>query len=138
MPKSENNQQILKKRALTLAEKPSDRTANKDLMEVVEFLLAEERYAIESSYISEVYPLRDLTTLPGTPPFVRGIINLRGKILSIIDLRIFFALPETGLSDLNKVIVLHNRNMEFGILADTVLGARSILRGSLLPALPTL
>jgi purine-binding chemotaxis protein CheW len=46
---------------------------------VVEFLLGVERYAIEFKYIREIQPLRDLTPLPCAPPFVLGLINVRGK-----------------------------------------------------------
>lgn len=129
---------ILKARAMALALEPEQSDAEEERIEIVEFLLADERYAIESTYIGEVYPLRDLTPLPCTPAFVLGIINMRGKILSIIDLRIFFDLPNKGLSDLNKVIVLHDGDMEFGILADTIITARWLPRSDLLPTLPTL
>ena len=63
---------------------------------------------------------------------------MRGKILSVIDLRTFFDLPNRGLSDLNKVIVLHDGTMEFGVLADAIIAARWIPRSDLLPSLPTL
>lgn len=97
-----------------------------EYIEVVEFQLAHEKYAIESNYISEVYPLKELTPLPCTPKFVAGIINVRGKIISVIDIKKFFDLPEKGITDLNKVIIIHNVLMEFGILADAVLGASQI------------
>ena len=131
-------QRILQARAATLALEPENREAEEERIEIVEFLLADERYAVEAAYIGEVYPLKDLTPLPCTPAFVLGIINMRGKILSVIDLRTFFDLPNRGLSDLNKVIVLHDGTMEFGILADAVIAARRIPRAVLLPSLPTL
>ncbi len=129
---------ILKARAVALAREPEKSKAEEDRIEIVEFLLADERYAIESHYIGEVYPLKNLTPLPCTPPFVLGIINMRGKILSVIDLRTFFDLPNRGLSDLNKVIVLHDDAMEFGVLADAIIAARWLPRCALLPSLPTL
>lgn len=131
-------QRILKARAMALAREPEKDGADEERIEIVEFLLADERYAIESAYIGEVYPLRDLTPLPCTPAFVLGVINMRGKILSVIDLRAFFDLPNRGLSDLNKVIVLHDGVMEFGILADAIVTARWLPRSDLLPTLPTL
>ena len=131
-------QRILKARAAALAREPENGAAEEDRIEVVEFLLSDERYAIESTYIGEVYPLKDLTPLPCTPAFVLGIVNMRGKILSVIDLRSFFDLPNRGLSDLNKVIVLKDGAMEFGVLADAIIAARRIPRRALLPSLPTL
>lgn len=135
---NDTEQQILKARAIALAREPEVRDAEGERIEIVEFLLADERYAIESTYIGEVYPLKDLTVLPCTPAFVLGIINLRGRILSVIDLHTFFDLPNRGLSDLNKVIVLHDGSMEFGLLADAIITARWIPRSALLPSLPTL
>ncbi len=129
----ETKKAILKERALALAkERPKEQLAEAHL-EIVEFVLASERYGIESSFIREIYPLRDLTPLPGTPPFVLGIINLRGEIISVIDIKKFFDLPEKGITDLNKVIVLRNAEMEFGVLADAVPGARWIAREAIQP-----
>jgi purine-binding chemotaxis protein CheW len=68
------------------------------------------------------------------PPFVLGIVNVRGQIMSVIDLKKFFNLPAKGLGQLNKLIVLRGEQMELGILADDILGARSIDLGALQPA----
>lgn len=122
----EEKKRILKARAKALAREPEEQIAGDQYLEVVEFLLAHENYAIESSYVREVYPLKELTPLPGTPAAVLGVTSVRGQILSVIDLKKFFELPEKGLTDLNKVIVIHSDAMELGILADAVLGVRSI------------
>jgi len=129
---------ILRKRARALAEPPLQVRGTEADLEVLEFLLTYETYAIELCWIAETYPLRDLTPLPGTPLFVAGIINVRGRILSVIDIRRFFDLPEKGLTNLNKVIILKDGVMEFGLLADEILGTRSIPQAEVQPALPTL
>ena len=135
---NEKKQQILRQRAVLLAQEPQCRDQEEQGLEIVEFLLANEHYAIESSCIGEVYPLKEFTPLPGTPAYVLGLVNLRGKILSVIDLRKFFDLADKGLSDLNKIIVLRDEVMEFGILADAVLAARQIRLNLVSPSLPTL
>jgi len=137
-PGADQTGRILRDRALALAAEPSETQTPDQSIEVVEFLLAHERYAIETAYVREVYPLEHLTPLPCTPAFVLGIVNLRGEIVSVIDLRKFFDLPQSGLPDLNKVIVLESANMVFGILADTVLGVRRIPLAEIQPTLPTL
>ena len=131
-------QKILRARARALAREPEWEGVTRGGLEVVEFLLAYETYGIEPRYVREVYPLKELTPLPCTPPFVCGIINVRGQILSVIDLKKFFDLPEKGLTDLNKVIVVHDGPMVFGILADAILGMRAIPLDSIHPSLPTL
>ena len=117
---------ILKARARALAKEPEQAVAARSFIEITEFRLASETYGIESSFVREVYPLKDFTPLPGVPPFVLGIVNVHGQILSVVDLKKFFNLPDKGLGELNKVIILRNGRMEFGILADAVLGTQSV------------
>jgi purine-binding chemotaxis protein CheW len=137
-PTPEQKQKILKARAKILAQVPEKGQTSEEFLEVVQFLLAYEKYGFESRYVREVYSLTQFTPVPCAPPFVLGLINVRGQILSVIDLKKFFDLPERGLTDLNKVIILHRDEMEFGILADAVLGVRFIPRGEMQSSLPTL
>ena len=95
-------------------------------VEIIEFALATESYGIESAFVKEVYPLKDFTPLPGVPSYIMGIVNVRGQILPVVDLRKFFSLSERGLGEMNKVIILRNDQMEFGIVADVVEGTRTL------------
>jgi purine-binding chemotaxis protein CheW len=142
-PTTAETKKVLEERARALAREPARAEAADEWIEVVEFTLAHERYAVASEYVREVYPLEDLTPLPCTPSFVLGIVNLRGEILSVIDIKKFFDLPEKGLTDLNKVIVLESAgaqsgDMVFGIVADAINGVRRIRRADIQPSLPTL
>ena len=118
----EETKQRLKARAQRLAQEANPAQERQDTLDVIEFVLADESYAVESVHVREVYPLKELTPLPGTPAHVLGIINLRGQILSVIDIKRFFDLPPKGLGNLDKVIVLRSNAMEFGILADRIIG----------------
>ena len=129
---------MLKNRAKALAQAPRSQISENDLLEVVEFQLTDEHYALETTHIREVYPLKELTPVPCTPPFVMGIINVRGQILSVLNLKKFFHLPEKGFSDLNKVIILHSATMEFGVLTDAIVGVRSLQLNALHQSLMTL
>jgi len=119
-------QKILKQRAKDLAQQKNRLDRTIPSIETVAFVLSNEHYAIELHYIREVYPLKDLTSLPCTPAFVSGIINVRSQIVSIIDLKKFFDLPEHDSDTKKRVIILHNNQMEFGILADEIEGVLSI------------
>ncbi|MDQ2732034.1 MAG: chemotaxis protein CheW [Armatimonadota bacterium] len=130
--------QLLKERARALAVKPSEREDASECLDVLEFMLAHEKYAVEGRHVLEVYPLKELTPLPCTPSFVLGIINVRGQMLSVIDLKRFFGLPERGLSELNRVIIAHSPTMDIGILADAIVGVRQLPLTEIQPALPTL
>jgi purine-binding chemotaxis protein CheW len=137
-PDMEETRRILKLRAQALSQAESQEAAPGESLEVVEFILAQEHYAVESMHVRDVYPLDQLTPLPCTPTFVLGIVNLRSEILSVIDIKKFFDLPERGLTDLNKVIVLESGHMRFGILADAIAGVHRIAASDLQPSLPTL
>lgn len=137
-PSPEEKAKVLKARARALAKEGVRVEEDESHLEVVEFMLAHERYALELTHIRDVYPLKDLTPLPGTPDFVLGIINVRGQIISIVDIKKFFDLPEKLLTNLNRVIILQSDEMEFGILADEILGTRSIPEGNIQTSLPTL
>ena len=116
----------LKNRSIAMAQEPEQKRAASAVIEAITFTLAAESYGIESSFVREVYPLKDFTLLPGVPSHILGIVNVRGQILPVVDLKKFFNLPEKGLGELNKVLILCNDQMEFGILADVVHGTQTI------------
>ncbi|SCY61777.1 CheW protein [Nitrosospira sp. Nl5] len=137
-PTGGETQRILQARALALAqERPLEETSDESI-EVVEFTLAYERYAVESRHVRQVASLESLTPLPCTPAFLLGIVNLRGEIFPVIDLKKVFELPEKGLTDLNKVIVLQSGKVIFSIVADAIVGVRRISVTRIQPSLPTL
>ena len=131
-------QQVFRNRAMALAAKPPSPENGRPTISLVEIRLAHERYAVESAYVREVLPLKDVTPLPCTPAFVLGLINVRGQILSVIDLRVFFDLPRPSVTTGFKVVILKSGDMEVGVVADAVVEARSLPLDSLSPALPTL
>lgn len=130
---------ILKERARRFASTPAEGTDKKaDMLECVEFSLAHERYAFETVHVREICSLNNLTPVPLTPSFVLGVMNLRGGVLSVIDIKKFFDLPEKGITDLNKVIVLGGPEMEFGVLADSITGVRAVKAEELTTGMVTL
>lgn len=135
---AEQTSHILKIRARALAGTQGSQQAPEQQLTILEFLLAHEKYAIEAAFVREVYPLKELTPLPGTPPFVRGIINVRGQIISVVDPKKFFDLPQQGLTDLNKVIIVRDERIELGLLADAIVGVHAIALRDIQPPLPTL
>lgn len=130
--------EILRARARALARSPVAAPPAESLLEVLEFRLAREHYAVETRHVREVVPLKQLTSLPCTPPFVLGLVNLRGHVLPVFDIRKFFDLPEQGLTDLHRIVFIHGQDMEVGLLAEAVETVRSIPLESLQPSLPTL
>jgi purine-binding chemotaxis protein CheW len=137
-PSPEQERRILKTRAQELAREPKADVLAAETLEAVEFDLASEHYAFPLAQVREVSLLRELTPVPCTPAFVLGIINVRGEIRTVIDLKKFFDLPDAGITELNKIILIQNDEMQLGILADAIRGVRRIPLGEMQPALPTL
>jgi purine-binding chemotaxis protein CheW len=129
----EEKRAILRSRAKRLSQEIESKGTGEEYFEVLEFLLAHETYAIETMFVREVYPMTELTPLPCTPAFVFGLINVRGQILTVMDMKKFFDLPERGITNLNKVIVIRKDAMELGILADEIIGIKSIFGDDIKP-----
>lgn len=129
---------VLRQRAREFAQPPKAEATAAEFLEVVEFSLAGERYAVELSSVSEVLLFSACTPLPCAPAFVAGLVQVRGKILHAIKLGCFFDLPQSGIVDLHHVVVVHHGAIELGFLADLVTGLRRVRRADLQPSLPTL
>lgn len=97
-------------------------------MEVIEFNVNNEKYAFDIKYINEVFKPKKVTPLPCTPSFIIGIINFRGKILSVIDIRNFIGFTHDikDFNEVRQVIIVKVNEFEVGILVDNVLGYYSI------------
>jgi len=87
--------------------------------QVVAFRLAKEEYAVPIAQVREIIVYQGATQMPGVPDYVEGIINLRGKLMSVIDLAMFFALPKTE-QEGQKALILESGNVQFGVLVDEV------------------
>lgn len=132
-----NKKQILKNRAEKLAI-PIEKLANtSDFMEVVVFSLADEKYAIETQYIEEVYPLKEYTVLPCVPPFIFGLTNVRRKIMLIINLKVLFSIPASELDAEQKLVILGKHDASFALLTDGFTGIQNISKERMQSSLPT-
>lgn len=110
---------LLAERARVFA-RPEEESTETLFSELLTFRLSDQEYAIKTQYIREVFIMHEITPVPGVPDFIIGICAVRGEIISVVDLRAFFAIPKYGLTDLNRIIVLSDGTMTFGILADYI------------------
>lgn len=117
-----HKKKILKERANILKQPLRKKNISGTIIKGLEFLLSDQRYAIDTVYVSEVILINEMTPLPCTPEFVLGIINLRGNILSVIDIKRFFNIPTKGITNLNRVIVLKHDDLELCIIVDDIVG----------------
>lgn len=124
---SARDKRILRFRAQELSrDKERLIDSNADSIFIVKFLLSGEMYGLETTYINEVLPLKDLTVVPCTPDFILGVINVRGQIFTVINPKKILRLPERGISEFTKVMLLSYENRNFGIVADTIIGNQYI------------
>lgn len=122
----ESKEEILKERALKLAKSKTVSFRNENALEALLFNLAGGIYAIESKFIKEVHRLKDLTPLPSTPAHILGLVNIRRKIVTLVDLQILFGLPKQDTAEEKKILVVAKDDIEFAILIDELLGVNSI------------
>jgi purine-binding chemotaxis protein CheW len=137
-PNAADKAKILQARAKALSREVQRDRPLQQFVEVLEFMLAYERYALDTAFVREAHPLKDITALPGTPAYVAGIVNVRGQIVSVIDLKRFFDLPSRGLTDLNKVIILDDGQTSFGLLVDAVVRVHRLELDAIQSTPPTL
>jgi len=116
----DRTREILDERARRLAQPLADTRKHEDILDVLTFVLAGERYGIETRHVREVLRLTEFTAVPGAPDFIIGVTNLRGEIVVVVDLRLFFELPSKGLTDRSRIIIFGDAAIEFAIVADTV------------------
>jgi purine-binding chemotaxis protein CheW len=93
-----------------------------------------ELFAIDLRLVSEVFEVESVTAVPGMPDLLTGVTNLRGTVISLVDLRVSLALPVTG-SALSFAIVIRQGSRQIGVLVDQVPEIHTISRQHLLPAM---
>lgn len=88
------------------------------------FHLGQEEFGVQVLKVKEIMGIQEITAVPQTSPFVKGVINLRGKVIPVIDLRLKFQLPEAEYTQRTCIIVLqvkqHNGNIMMGVIVDGV------------------
>jgi len=85
------------------------------------FGLAEEKYGVSIEQVREIMPCTDVTPVPGTPRFFEGFLNLRGELISLINLRLFVGMEDISQRDEASILILSSREgMVQGILVDEV------------------
>ena len=84
------------------------------------FKIADEEFGIEISCVKEIINIVPITQVPGTPNYVKGIINLRGDIVPIVEIRSRFRMPHMEYDDLTCIVVIENEGEKIGFIVDAV------------------
>jgi purine-binding chemotaxis protein CheW len=116
---------------------PSADAANGGHRKLLTFSLGQEVYGVDILRVKEIRGWSPVTKIPHSPPHVLGVLNLRGAIVPIIDLRLRFALPEAGFSPMTVIIVLSLQTAagqrDCGVVVDSVSDVLDVAPGSVKP-----
>lgn len=110
------------KKTLTPDDKSDSVEAPHDgrVVQLVSFMLDDVEYGVDILNVHEILRFPEMTRLPNTPPFIKGVINLRGNVIPVVDMRIRFGFPEADVTDLTRIIVVETSGKQVGILVDNV------------------
>ena len=128
---------ILRERARVLAARPDVEigpAGAADLLEILEFTLAGERYAVESSFVHGIHPLQGMVPLPCAPDCVLGMLNVRGQVVPVLGLRSMMGLEGEGA--FASVVLVHDADAVCGLPVEGHATVRLIARSSLQAGLP--
>ena len=122
-PQDENSVSLMNKRTLAIAEKSSLRLKSNELHaknKYISFNLNNDYYCISLDYVKEVLKDCSVTTVPGTPDYIEGIMNLRGDYITVLNLKKFLSLKESKSSDKKPVIIIKCNELKLALLIDKI------------------
>lgn len=91
-----------------------------NIVQLVSFVLGDAEYGVNILNVYEIQKVHQIAHLPNSPDFIKGILNLRGDVIPIVDLRIRFGLEESEVTDLSRIIVIDTNGKKIGLLVDNV------------------
>ncbi len=112
--------QRLRQRAQQYATPIEDTRLAGDTSTVLTFYLGDETYSVDVMLVQSIRPLGNVTRVPGAPSFYRGVVNVRGQIISVLDLRLFFDMAVNETSLLGELVIVQVNQLRIGLLADHV------------------
>lgn len=135
-----NKEQKITLESLTLYEDEFHKVngQSQNYIQILIFRLSSEWYAIELGDVKEIVKLSKITYLPLAPKQISGIINLRGRIFSVTDLKKVFNLAKEELSENSRLIMIESDNMETGLCADEVTTVANISPDKIDPPINTI
>ena len=91
-----------------------------NIIQLVSFMIDDVEYGVDILSVHEILRLMEITRLPNTPDFIKGVINLRGHVIPVVDTRKRFGLPDTESTDLTRIIVIESDEKKVGLMVDDV------------------
>ncbi len=101
--------------------------------QLVVFDLNEEAYGVDISQVREIIRMQEITRVPRAPDFIEGVINLRGKVIPVVDLRARFSMPSTERTEEHRICVVDVDGQDIGMVVDAVKEVSRIPSSSIEP-----
>ncbi len=104
--------------------------------QLVTFSLGEEEYGVHIMQVQEIIKYKEMTKVPGTPEFVKGVIDLRGHVIAVLDLREKFGLMGRPVDKHTRIIIVESQGATVGLIVDRVNEVRRIHNDQIDPPPP--
>jgi purine-binding chemotaxis protein CheW len=91
-----------------------------EILQLVTFNLASEEYAVDILKVQEINRMKEITRVPNSPPYVEGVINLRGKVMPVVNLRHKFGLEEVENTEQSRIMIMDIQGITMGLVVDSV------------------
>ena len=114
-------------------EKLNDETNNDEVFQIITFKVGKEEFSISILQVQEIIRITEVTSVPNSPPFVEGVINLRGNVIPVIDSRKRFGLPEAERTEASRIIVVESDGKIVGLIVDSVTEVLQLSRSTVVP-----
>jgi purine-binding chemotaxis protein CheW len=111
-------------------------TVHSEMLQLVTFKLAGQKYAVDILKVQEINNIKEITAIPNAPSFLEGAINLRGKVIPVLNLGKKFSFEQTAINDLAKIVIMDIRGVIMGIIVDSVSDVLRIPRDLVEPPPP--
>jgi purine-binding chemotaxis protein CheW len=119
---------------MTTSIEPS--TVKEEVLQFVTFTLNDEEYAVDILNVQEINRITEITKVPNSPDYVEGVINLRGKVIPVINLRKKFGFEEKPTDDTSRIIIMEIHGITNGLIVDSVSEVLRIPASIIEPAPP--
>lgn len=121
---------------MNMEKENSEEVLNENSVQVVEFILQGQSFAIDIQKVIEIQNIPEITPVFHCPDIVVGVVNIRGDILALLDIGIFFELGKTELKTDTKMIILQEGEKDAAVVADCMNGVKWIMESDIHPPPP--
>ena len=97
------------------------------------FSVHDVEYGIDIGNVTEIIGIQDMTPIPNSPPYVRGITNIRGTIVPVVDMRLRFGIEEAEYNERTCIVLISSENMYIGLVVDSVEDVVQLTPENILP-----